>query len=129
MYTQNKVSVLISADFAVIGISDMKPPRSMQNVENRQRIIILRGDFMSKIGKWSSRIWSTDGKGSDILLKTICFDGLDVVKVIDHVPDDALTEQRIKNTNRAKQAFEDIAKQCPETIIALLKEQNNEKNK
>ena len=69
MYTQNKVSVLIFNGFAFIVISDMKPPHSKQNVENRQRIIILRGDFMSKIGKWSSRIWSTDGKGSDIFFK------------------------------------------------------------
>lgn len=71
------------------------------------------------------RIFTTDSNGNNTLLRTVvCDSKLNTVEVVDHVPKDQLAEQSKRIIERARSAFEDLARQDPAGLLKALEEQD-----
>lgn len=70
------------------------------------------------------RFWTTDEHGNNVLHTTIVLDKhLNTVEVIHHTSDEVRAEQRKKNTERVKHAFENLSKQNPKAVLEVCEEQ------
>jgi len=66
------------------------------------------------------RFWTTDEHGNEVLHTTVVLDKhLNTAEVILHTSEEVIVRQRKKNTERVKNAIENLSKQNPKAVFEV----------